>query len=72
MIDVNKTYCGNHFAICGIQQIIRFHTLTLCNVIYQLHLNKIREKYNKAESFYMDYKGKSCGENIEINDLGSQ
>ena len=48
------------------------YTLSLHNVIYQLHLNKIREKYNKAESFYMDYKGKSCGENTEINDRGSQ
>ena len=39
--------------------------------MYQLYLNKNGEKHTKP-ILYVGYKRKSCGENIEISDEGSQ
>lgn len=37
---VIQTYCGSHFTVCALYQIITLYTLNSYNVICQLHLNK--------------------------------
>lgn len=44
VMDVNQTYCGNHFTIY-LSQIILMYTLNLYSVVCQLYLNKTRKKY---------------------------
>lgn len=44
MMDVNKTYCGNHFRIYDVKQTFMLNTLNLYSAINQLYFNKNREK----------------------------
>lgn len=43
VMDVNKIYCGNHFAIY-VSQIMMLHALNLYSAICQLYLNKTMGK----------------------------
>lgn len=45
MMDINYTYCGNHFMIYG-SQIIMLCISNLYSVVYQLYLNKTHHPFN--------------------------
>ena len=50
MMDVNQTYCCNHFMMCVNQIIILYILNILYNTISQLYLNKTgRRKQNLTE-----------------------
>ena len=49
MMDVHKTYCGNHF-ITNVIQIIKLYTLHLYRAVCQLYFNKTgRKKEEKGK-----------------------
>ena len=48
MMDVNQTYCCNHFMMCVNQIIILYILNILYNAISQLYLNKNRKKKTKS------------------------
>ena len=47
-MDINWTYCGNHFTIC-VNQIIILYALNLYSDVYQLFLNKTGKIWKKKK-----------------------